>query len=310
MPPLAYSGRWCYGTDLDGSYENNAVMELYTPFFSLEVPDPTSTSPNPNDWYLVFHEWLDLADENDWVSIEAVRPNRLSDGNIGADILTRVSGTEPPRPTITVLPPRNNFHNTTGAWRRVFLPITLKEPDLYFKFMLTSDESGNAGGWYIDDVALIQAGEVLGTYTNLGQVYLAGAEGTNILQSVMPFEGSYAFRLLAAGEYRIFTGDGSAGLGPGIVGDNTWRVTVDPLGPSDLVLGISINSPALITWNALPNGIYEVQFATPETIMSGSPWTVLDTVVADDETGECVDWDSETEYSRFYRVVFKGISGL
>jgi len=311
VPPLAYSGRWCYGTDLDATYENNAVMELYSPFLSLEVPDLTSSSPNSNDWYLVFHEWLDLADENDWVSIEAVRPNRLPDGTAGADILTRVSGTEPPRPTITILPPRNNFHNTVGEWRRVFVPLTLKEPDLYFKFMLTSDEAGNAGGWYIDDVAIIQAGEILGTYTNAGDVHLAGAEGTNILQSVTPYEGAFLFQLLPAGEYRLFTGDGGTPAGAPILGDNTWQVTVDGfLDPDSIVVGISINSPVLITWNAIPNGIYEVQYATPESILTPAPWTVLDTVVAGDEIGEYVDWDSETEESRFYRIVFQGMDGL
>jgi len=309
VPPYTYSGRWCYGTDLDGNYEDNAAMDLYTPFFSLEVPasDSTSDIENTNDWYLVFHEWLDLYDENDFVRVVAVRPNRDPDGFIGADILTRVSGTEPPREPVLVLPDRNSAYNTTGEWRRVIVPITLKEPDLYFKFMLQSDGTGNAGGWYIDDVAILQGGKIAGTYVGGATIYLFGKDGTNSMMSTDAPGNTFSFDMLAAGEYRLVAGDGSVSLGTVAGGDGTWHLYIDNLQVNEIVLGITINSPVLIQWNAIASAWYEIQYTTPEDILSSDPWTSLGSIMATEETGTYIDWDSDDSPSRLYRVRFMGI---
>jgi hypothetical protein len=308
-PRYAWSGRWCYGTDLDGAYENNTIAELYSPLLNLSVPDPLSSSPTPNtnDWYLVFHEWLDLADKNDYVWIDAVRPNRDPNGNIGADILLRKSGTQPPRPLINVLPPRNNAYNTTNEWRQVIVPITLKQPDIFFKFVLQSDTAGTAGGWYIDDVALLQAGHLVGTYSGPGNIKLYGINGTNALNNATPHEGVFYFALLPSGEYRLVAGDGSQALGTVAGGDGTWTLTVPDLAINEIVVGISINSPALIQWNSVPGGMYEVQFATPESIMTDTPWSTLGTTTATSSRSSMTDYESETAPARFYRVVFRGM---
>jgi len=311
-PRKAHSGRWCYGTDLDGSYENNAIMDLYSPLLSFDVPPSytyrwlpdSSPIPNTNRWFLVFHEWLDLADDNDWVSVEMVRPGTQ------ADILQRTGGTAPPRPPITIVSRRNSFANTTGEWRRVIAPITVTETNVYLKFMLTSDGQGRAGGWYIDDVAIMQGGEISGTYLDAGDVYLLGAVGTNLMQRYTPNNGVYVFELLPAGEYRVATGDGSWPVGLVPSGDGTWRVRLPALTVNEIVLGISINSPALISWNAMVGGIYEVQCATPQSLPTADAWTPIATVIAEDETAGYVDWDSEIEPARMYRIVFKGMNGL
>jgi hypothetical protein len=312
-PRYAYSGRWCYGTDLDGSYEHDTVAELYSPLIHLTVPDPRASSGilATNDWYLVFHEWLDLADRNDVVWVDAVRPNPGPHGELtSADILLRKSGTEPPRPLINVLPPRNNAYNTTGEWRRVIVPLTLKQPNIFLKFVLQSDGANKAGGWYIDDVAVMQAGELVGTYAGPGDVYLYGIQGTNVLQVDTPHNQVFSFSLLPAGDYRLVSGNGSMSFGTVADGQGTWHLTIPNLQVNEIVLDIMINSPALISWNAVPGGRYEVQYATPESLMSDDPWSTLGTVVPTTTTGQLTDWDSETARARFYRVVFKGMTTI
>jgi serine protease AprX len=309
-PPLAYSGRWCFGTDLDGTYENNAIMDLYTPIIDLSIPAQDSTTwtsdqpLNYNDYYLVFHEWLDLADENDYVSIQAIRPTTR------ADVLQRVS--DPLKPPVDILPRRNNEANTDGEWRRVIVPVTLTESNLFFKFTLQSDEEGNAGGWYIDDVAIVQAGEINGGYLGSGQVRLYGIRGTNALDSTTAQDGAFRFSLgqdngflMPVGEYRLVGGDGSMSLGTVAGGDGTWTIIIPLLEINEIVVGISINSPAKLQWNAVPGAAYEVQYSTPELVVSDTPWRVLATVRADQYTETYIDYSYESEESpsRFYRIV-------
>lgn len=305
-PSVAHSGRWCYGTDLNGTYADDAVMELYTPLFDLTVPATDSTDPsNMNGFYLVFYEWLDLADSKDMVRIQAVRPSTP------ADIVTRVSGVNPPRPVISILPNRNNAYNTAGAWRRVVVPLepVANETNLYLRFVLQSDASGHAGGWYIDDVTILQAGRITGTYTNGGIIYLFGANGTNFLASASAGpNGDFGFDFLASGSYMIVAGDGSAGTNTTILGNNSWSVGVQDFELDEIVIGISINSPVRLMWNAIPGMTYKLQYSTPETITSANPWTTLATVIPTDKVGVFIDYDSESAKSRFYRVVLIGVS--
>ena len=308
-PPYAYSGRWCYGTDLDGLYENNVVISLYSPFLDLRVPadDSTSEADNTNDWYLVFHEWLDLADEQDAVRVEVIRPNLGEFGEYTADILKRWSGTEPPREPVLVLPERNGAHNTTGEWRRVIVPVNLKEEGIFFAFVLESDGDGTAGGWYIDDVALIQGGKISGNYSGSDVIYLLGADGTNWLRKTTAETGVFTFELLPAGEYRIATGLGDNFTGNPVGGDGTWHLYIEELAINEILLSISVNSPVHLAWNAIPGANYEIQYTTPELLGSPDPWMTLDTVTATDEIGNYIDWDSEGVHSRLYRILFTGL---
>ena len=117
-PPYARSGRWVYGTGLRSAYPNSARMELFSPTFDLTLPvSDAYTNDNPNSFFLIFHEWLDLADANDVVKIDVIRPTTP------ADLLTRVTGQD--KQTIKLTPDRNNAFNTTGSWRRVVVPLNI-----------------------------------------------------------------------------------------------------------------------------------------------------------------------------------------
>ena len=301
-PSYAYSGRWCWGTSLGGSYPNNAIMELYTPLFSLSRPasSPPSTDPsNLNEYFLVFHEWLDLADPNDFVRIEAVRPKTM------ADVVTRVSGVG--KPPITILPNRNNSANTTGEWRRVIVPLEpiANETNLYLRFVLQTSSSGVAGGWYIDDFAIIQGGLIYGTNATAGmKMYLLGINGTNPVKvTTTGTDGAFGFNLLPSGNYKVVAGNGGAeGVFVGGAGWTQWVVGFEV---TPIIVDIRINSPALLTWNAVPGLTYEVQVATPESIITANPWTKLAEVTASSSVASYVDLMSETTRSRFYRIVLK-----
>ena len=201
-PPYAHSGRWCYGTGLTGPYPNNAVMELYSPIVNLNVPAANGTSTNNmNSYFLVFYEWLHLADSNDYVKIDAIRPGT------DADVRTRKPGSS--KPVITVLGRRSNSSNTRGSWRKVVVPLDSLggEPQVYFRFVLQSDSKNTSGGWYIDDIAVLQGAELYGNYGSMAgeEVELLGENYNNNVQAVTQTgEGGYfEFGLLPTGNYMI-----------------------------------------------------------------------------------------------------------
>ena len=73
-----------------------------------------------------------------------------------------------------------------------------------------------------------------------------------------------------------------------------------------IVVGIVINSPALLTWNSEPGLRYEVQYTTPSLLTGPDPWTTLATVDSQGTTSQYIDLESETVGSRLYRVVLIG----
>jgi len=300
-PQYAHSGRWVMGTSLAGSYANNSVMELYTPWFGLGFPavDPISSDPsNGNEYFLSFFEWLDLADSRDMVRIEAIRPVTP------ADAATRVSGVG--KPPIVILPNRNSAANTAGEWRRVVVPLEqiANETNLYLRFVLQSDSNGVAGGWYVDDFAIVQGGLIFGTNGTPGTMYLIGIDGTNpVQQMVTGSDGSFGFDLVPAGTYRVVSGAG--GAESTFVGGSSWSQWVTGFETTPIIVGIEINSPALLSWNAVAGLTYEVQVATPASIVTGTPWETLALVTAPGPVASFVDLQSDTVTSRFYRIVLK-----
>lgn len=304
-PPTAYKGRWCFGTDINNVYDNNSVLELYSPIFSLTLPSVDSTAVNPNGFYLVFHEWLDLADSGDSVRIECVRPYTA------ADVATRKSGTFPvSRPTLTILPDRNNAYNTEGEWRRVVVSLesVFNQKNMYLKFVLESDDTGRAQGWFIDDVAIVQAGEISGLVTGGAdtKVYLYGVNSivdVPVETTMTDFTGAYGFDgLVPAGSYVVFSRDGSAGVAVG--GPLTgWNVSAADMNIDQIYMGITVNSPALLTWNSIPGETYLIQYASPASFATADPWTTLTTVVATGPYGVYRDESSDGEKSRYYRII-------
>jgi len=303
VPPKAYNGRWCYGTDLNGSYPDNATMELYTPLMDLTLPDFLNSTDwtNTNNFYLVFHEWLDLA-EGDSVRIEAIRPRS------SAQRLRRYSSL----PIVPVMGSRFAAANTDGKWRRVILPLdTLaNEPEVYVRFILQSDESDRAGGWYLDDVAVLQAGEITGFTANPTTKFmeLYGINGTNALNRVTVGVGTrgYGFELLAAGTYRVRNPDTGASMVVNI-GQNLWTRVTPGLTVAPLVLDLHIGGPSMVlSWPAVVGGRYIIQAISPADLGAGGAWTTLTTVTATSETAEFIDNIAAATGAKLYRVLFIG----
>jgi len=297
-PSKAYGGRWCYATSLAGYYPDSANMELYSPLFGLNKPVVDSTDPaNTNTFFLMFYEWLDLADTNDSVRVDIVRPSSA------ADIKTRVSGAS--RPTINLLPRRTSSSNTTGEWRQVVVPLesVMNETNLFLKFVLESDATGAAGGWCVDDVSIVQGGTISGVYLGSGNISLFAQNGTNALSvATNGTGGKFGFEILPSGNYRLVAGNGSTTNGV-IVGGGTWGVAVTNMTVDDIVMGIVVNSPSKLTWNAIPGAIYEIQYATPSSLLTATPWTALSQITATSWECQYVDLFANADPSRFYRVV-------
>ena len=212
-------------------------------------------------------------------------------------------------PIINILPNRNGSENTTGSWRRVEVALEpiANQTNFFFVFTLQSDSVDEAGGWYIDDVAIASGGLITGTHTNSSDIYLYAQNGTNALDRVTSGPtGGFGFDFLPSGNYRLLAGDGS-GIDVGISSGGGWVVVVNELQVDDIVLGITINSPAKIAWNAQPGLIYEVQYSSPSLLVSPTPWQTLSVETPATSQGLYIDMDSEIEPSRFYRVIVTGV---
>jgi len=293
-PRYAYSGRWVYGTDLDGNYPNNAKMELYSPLFSLSLPSLDSTDDNPNTFHLVFHEWLDLADANDVVKVELLRPQTP------ADTLTRTTGAD--KPILTLLAERNFAFNTTGEWRKVVVPMSIaaNESNVYLRFTLQSDSNLVAGGWYIDDVAVLQGGEIIGN-SGGGEgdvVDLFGANANYLLQSTLTSPGDlFQFGLLPQGEYEVKTGMGSSGVI--VIGPGAWVVSPAIMSPVIFsLLSIEVNAHTVF-WEAVIGEDYQVQYRDS---MFGT-WVDLGGPVTATGTTEFMMDPGPVPDTRYYRVI-------
>lgn len=296
VPPSAYSGRWCYGTDLDDTYPNNAIMELYSPIFDLKIPVSGSTSTNNhNSFFLVFREWVDLADANDTIAIDAVRPVTP------ADVVTRKSGLN--RPTIPVVPPRNNTANTTGTWRRVIAPLDIvgNQSNLYLRFTLSSDSNKVAGGWYLDDIAILQGAQISGYITNAPntKVVLLGTNFNNHIQAstLTDTNGYFQFGLLPLGQYNIGALGGT--FGPFNVGDTNSTVNAGTNNATQIIISSIISSnPTAVTWPTAPGLQYRVEFTT--NILSGT-WYELSSLSASSTNATMLDF--MTNPAKVYRVL-------
>ncbi len=295
-PPYAYSGRWVYGTRLNGFYPSAATMELYSPIFNTLVPDPSTPHPdNANAFFLMFHEWLDLADSNDFVRVDIVRPSTP------ADIATRVSGLN--RPTITVVPNRNSAANTQGKWRRMIVPLNSvgNDSNLYVRFTLQSDTNTlTAGGWYIDDIAILQGSEIAG-YVAAGtnvEVCLVGEVFNDHIQQCTQSQpdGAFGFGFLPLGNYQVVAGGVTS---PVIVlsGSSSNITFMAPLSPP-IFTDISLNSPLVIRWSATNGAAYKLDATT--NLITG-PWQHLYSVTSGVNTTLSYT-DSVPTPGRIYRV--------
>jgi hypothetical protein len=299
-PRYAYSGRWCYGTDLDGTYPNGAIMELYSPIMNLSIPpgEGVSTSTNyANSYFLMFHEWVNLAGSGDVIRVEALRPGTP------ADILNRKTALN--KPIITVVPSRNSSGNTSGTWRRVIAPLDslANEQNVYFRFTLQSDSNGVAGGWYVDDVAVLQGAQLCGTFANASnaEVVLYGVNFNNHIQATTftDTNGFWQFGLLPLGQYSVGAIAGS--LGPFTVDDPNTKVDAGVTNIQDLIISSILGAPTSVSWPTAPGLEYRIEFTT--NILSGI-WTPLSTLTAGSTNETYLDYVPNV--SKVYRVIVTG----
>lgn len=296
-PPYAYSGRWVYGTRLAGAYPPNAQMQLFSPIFDLRTPDMTTPNPdNTNPYFLMFHEWVDLADSNDFVRVDIVRPSTP------ADINTRVSGLN--RPTIPLIPNRNNAANTQGKWRRVITPLAAvgNDSNLYVRFTLQSDTNVLvAGGWYIDDIAILQGAELSGLLApgSNTEVCLIGENfNDNVIDcGISDTNGLFQFGFLPLGNYNIVSPYGTNG--PIVLADSWFGTNLDVHVDAPIFTHIGMSPPVVITWAATNGGSYRVDFTT--NILNGSGWSNLYWVTSVGETSLSYT-DLYPAVDRIYRV--------
>lgn len=287
-PPYAHSGRWVYATKLDGSYPNDAQMELFSPVINLTIPPVNGTSTNNfNNYFLVFYEWLDLADSNDVVRIDAVRPKTP------ADLSTRVTGVG--KPSLPVLPNRNNIYNTRGDWRRVLAPLDnlANESNVFLRFTLQSDARNTAGGWYIDDVAVLQGGEISGLVTNLANIQLkllgVNYNGNSITSTWTDATGFFQFGMLPLGQYAF-----------GTLSEGSPNLEISGTNVEDLVMDIGPHGSVEVTWPTLPGCTYRLDYA--EKLQGKSlQWQPLQMALATGMTASYVD-AAATPW-RVYRAV-------
>jgi len=304
-PEFAYRGRWVFGTDLDGNYPNDAIMELYSPAFSLTLPAVDSVFTNvviSNSWFLSFHEWLDLEDANDFVRVDTVRPTTT------ADLVTRDPlGTN--RPPVLVLGDRNSGFNTDQEWRKQVLPLDQLggETNIYLRFSLTSDSSGVAGGWYIDNVAIFQAGQIGGTILDENDQPVVGADvtliGANFNQNVLDTTftdalGRYQFGPLPFGHYQVVAGEDV--LQVHLTPENNDATAVPQ--PGLMVTSITNPQMATITWGAMSGSVYQVEVNMD---MGTTNWVQVGSLTASNVVEMFTD-PAPPPTNAFYRVLRTG----
>jgi hypothetical protein len=294
-PPYAYSGRWVYGTSLEGAYPPDAIMELYSPIFDLLLPNGSATDTNnQNSFFLMFHEWVDLADSKDVIRVDAVRPVTP------ADVATRVSGLN--RPAISLVPNRNNTANTRGKWRRSIVPLDIlgNQSNLYVRFTLQSDSARQAGGWYIDDVAILQGAEISGTVLSGGtnvDVCLLGENFNEYQQQCTSSttNGNFSFGLLPLGNYAVSSGGSSSG--PIVLAPGNLNATVNFM-PPPIFMGIGFGS-AIVTWSATNGAAYQLDYST--NLLTG-PWTPLYSITSGVNSTLSYTDTPLTDIHRVYRI--------
>jgi hypothetical protein len=231
------------------------------------------------------------------VKVDLIRPETP------ADVFSRVSGVG--KPAREILFERNNAFNTSGTWRRVVAPLDIvgEETNLFVRFSLLSDETGVAGGWYIDDVAIIQGGEINATFAPGTYVTVTGINPNNnvLFSGTAGQNGFVEFGPLPQGDYLIGSSlpsldDFSIGEGA----DASQNVS-EPTEHDVVIATFAMGSPLEITWPSVPGMNYRVEVT--EDLHSGS-WQFLANVATSGLTGTYIDGSAAIGL-KFYRIVLQ-----
>ena len=135
-PSSAYSGSYCWGTDLDNTYNNRANNYLQLPNIKLPLTD--------GKIYLEFYHWYSIEYRYDlaWVEIS-------TDGSTW----TKIYPIEGPGYGSTYY--GDGWTGDSDGWvRSVFNLTEYQGQTVYINFRFRSDYSIVKAGWYIDDVKI------------------------------------------------------------------------------------------------------------------------------------------------------------
>jgi hypothetical protein len=173
------------------------------------------------------------------------------------------------------------------------------EPYVYLRFTLQSDASGVAGGWYIDDVAVLQASQLSGYLSPTQLVDLIGANFNNHIQdsTVSNGDGLFQFGLLPLGSYQLV----SAGVTNGPYAITGPDITVTFFVPPEFTFVDNAavgQTPVTVTWTASSGIVYRLDYTT--NLLSGL-WSPLN-VQTGDAAPTLSYLDPSSTPFRIYRV--------
>lgn len=134
-PKKAHSGDYCYGTDLDGDYENNADNWLLSP--EIDLSDFTSA-------YMYFWVWNWVHDKNQGLVYDPLWLDITTDGQQYIPLCSEMGGVndDPLIPDV-------------GGWNRIVLDLTRYAGEkVRIRFRFKSNASIVQPGSYIDDILI------------------------------------------------------------------------------------------------------------------------------------------------------------
>lgn len=133
-PVQAHSGSYCWGTDLDGDYEDNSDNWLLSPLIEISS---LSTA------YLDFWIWNSIVEGNPYNTVDYSWVDVSADGCVTFEPVSSMTGGINDDPEIP----------DVGGWSRIVLDLQKYAGDkIYVRFRFKSDANQHSSGTYIDDV--------------------------------------------------------------------------------------------------------------------------------------------------------------
>ncbi len=220
MPP---SFPYCWCTDKDDNYPPAADAFLYMPRMDI-----FGCGQPIFDWY----QWYDIDSASDGGIVEISTNDGINWTQVTPELGYPCSALEPG----SALSGQPAFTGNTGdSWEYQSIDLTpwVSSGEVWLRFRFASDASGEAPGWYIDDVGLTEAFGVIKGRVDLG--YETDESGALVqiadleLSDITDVDGNYFLDRVKVGTWDVsctkpgFAGDVAGGIA--IARDET--VTVD-----------------------------------------------------------------------------------
>ena len=175
------------------------------------------------------------------------------------------------------------------------------ESNLFARFILQSDDNGNAGGWYIDDVSILQASQISGVITNWPGVdvvlYGENYNGSILDKKQTDGSGAFQFDLLPLGSYQV--GTVGTSFGPFALTYDTNSISLGATNAPAVAFTAMFGTPRVITWNAVPGLTYRIQYA----FNVFGPWFDLPNGLIVGSGPVETYYDYSGDASRMYRIL-------